>query len=49
MADTPDPNAAPMHHDIVERFAPVHVWIAGFLGVTATIVGLVLGLVLVND
>jgi hypothetical protein len=49
MADPVDPNAPPMHHEIVEEFAPVHVWIAGFLGVAATLAGIVLGLILVND
>jgi hypothetical protein len=49
MADPVDPNAPPMHHDIVEDFEPVHVWLAGVLGVAATIVGIVLGIILVND
>jgi hypothetical protein len=49
MAEPVDPNAPPMHHEIVEQFAPVHVWIAGFLGVVATVAGVVLGLILVND
>ena len=49
MADSTNPNDPPMHHDIVGRFAAVHVWLAGFLGVAATVVGIVLGLVLVND
>lgn len=50
MADHPiDPNAPPMHHEIVEDFPAVHVWIAGVLGVMATVLGIVLGLVLVND
>jgi hypothetical protein len=49
MADAPDPNAAPMHHEIVERFAGIHVAIALLAGVAATVLGIVLGLVLVND
>ncbi len=49
MADSTNPNDPPMHHDIVDRFAAGHVWLAGFLGVAATVVGIVLGLVLVND
>ena len=49
MADASDPNAAPMHHAIVERFASLHVVIAMFAGFAATAVGIVLGLVLVND
>jgi hypothetical protein len=44
-----DPDAPPMHHDIVERFAPVHVWLAGLLGVIATVAGAILGVFLVND
>jgi hypothetical protein len=38
-----------MHHDIVDDFAPFHVWLAGLLGVAATVVGIVLGVLLVND
>lgn len=50
MADHPvDPNTPPMHHDIVENFASVHVWLAGFLGIAATAAGIVLGLILIND
>ena len=49
MADPVEPDAPPMHHEIVERFAPVHVWIAGILGVSAAALGVVLGLLLVND
>lgn len=49
MADSTNPNDPPMHHDIVDRFAAGHVLLAGFLGVAATVVGIVLGLVLVND
>lgn len=50
MADTTtDPNAAPMHHDVQEDFAPIHVWLAGLLGMAALVVGLVLGIILVND
>jgi hypothetical protein len=49
MAEVTDPNAAPMHHDIVEKFAGIHVAVALALGVVATVVGIVLGLVFVND
>ncbi len=49
MAEVTDPNAAPMHHEIVETFAGIHVVIALLLGVAATVAGIVLGLVLVND
>jgi hypothetical protein len=44
-----DPNAAPMHHEIVTDFAAIHVFIVGILGFVATVAGIVLGLVLVND
>jgi hypothetical protein len=49
MADVTDPNAAPMHHDIREKFAVMHVAIAGALGVVAAAAGIILGIVLVND
>jgi len=35
--------------EIEERFAAVHVAICGILGVAAVVVGIVLGVVLVND
>lgn len=44
-----DPNSAPMHHDIVSDFNPIHVAICAFMGAAAIILGTVLGLVLVND
>ncbi|MGI8424645.1 MAG: hypothetical protein ACR2NO_11155 [Chloroflexota bacterium] len=44
-----DPNAAPMHHDIKERFETVQVVIAGSLGMLALIAGIVAGLLFVND
>jgi len=44
-----DPNAAPMHHDIVEDFAPVHLTIAVLLGLAASVAGLICGLLLIND
>ncbi len=49
MAEVPDPNAAPMHHEIVEKFSNIHVAVALTMGIVATIAGIVLGLVLVND
>jgi hypothetical protein len=49
MAETSDPNVAPTHSDVVERFATVHVVIAVLAGLAATTVGLILGLVLTND
>lgn len=49
MAETTNPNDPPMHHEIVERFAPVHVLVAGFLGVAATVAGIVFGLLLANN
>jgi len=53
MADThgaaPDPNAAPMHHDIVDRFTNLQIAIAVGLGAVAIVLGTILGLVVVND
>ncbi|MFN0147150.1 MAG: hypothetical protein ACKVT1_11615 [Dehalococcoidia bacterium] len=49
MADAVDPDAAPTHHDVRERYSPVHAAIAAALGITATVVGIVLGVVLVNN
>lgn len=51
MADSSaqDPTAAPMHHEIVERFPRALVWLCGVAGVAAITVGLVLGIVIVND
>jgi hypothetical protein len=49
MADVEDPNASPMHHDIVENFDNVHVWIALIMGLAATAVGVVTGILLVNN
>jgi hypothetical protein len=53
MADThsaaPDPNAAPMHHDIVERFTSLQITIAVALGGIAIVAGIVLGLTVVNN
>lgn len=49
MAETTDPNAAPMHHEIKERFSSAQVALAGFLGIAAIVAGLVLGMVLVNN
>ena len=50
MADAhSDPNAAPMHHDIVENYSSVHVAICAFLGTAAIIAGIALGLVFMND
>jgi hypothetical protein len=51
MADThaQDPNAAPLRQQVVEDFGPGPLWYAASLGAIAIIVGLVLGLVLVNN
>lgn len=43
-----DPNAAPMHHDIDERFTEFQIGAAGFLGVVAIVLGVVLGVTLAN-
>lgn len=49
MAEAEDPNAAPMHHEIYERFTTIQIAIAVALGGIAIIAGIVLGLVLAND
>ena len=49
MADAPDPNTAPAHLEVRDTFAPIHVAICAVLGVGAAVVGLILGIVLVND
>lgn len=53
MADSqgpaPDPNAAPMHHEIKERFARVDVTICVALGLIAIVVGIVSGMIFVNN
>ena len=48
MADT-DPNAAPAHLEVREKFALGHVLVALTAGLIATAVGLILGLTLVNN
>ena len=49
MADATDPNAAPMHHEVKDKFPGWQVALAALAGITATVVGLVLGLTLVNN
>ncbi len=44
-----DPNAAPMHHEIVERFTRAQIAFCAALGGIAIIAGIVLGIVLSND
>ncbi|MBI5946528.1 MAG: hypothetical protein HY875_00125 [Chloroflexi bacterium] len=44
-----DPNAAPMHHEIKERFTNAQAAVSGILGAVAIIAGIVLGIVLAND
>ena len=44
-----DPNKAPLHQDIVENFASIHVAIVTGLGLLAAIAGLVCGILIVND
>lgn len=48
-ADHSDPNVAPTHHDIKERFAAWQVAVCVAMGATAIVAGIVLGLVLQND
>ena len=49
MPDATDPNAAPTHGEVRENFAPLHVAICGLFGMAAAVVGLILGIILVND
>ena len=53
MADShgpaPDPNAAPMHHEIKERFSTVDVTICIVLGLAAIVAGIISGIIFVND
>lgn len=53
MADThgqtPDPNAAPMHHEIKESFSTVDVTICIVLGLVAIAAGIISGLLFIND
>jgi hypothetical protein len=50
MADAhDDPNAAPMHHDIQERFSPGAVFFCYLLAFVALAAGVITGLTLVND
>ena len=53
MADShgpaPDPNAAPMHHEIKEQFSPVEVAICVVLGLAALVAGIVTGIIFVNN
>ena len=44
-----DPNSAPMHHDIVADYKPIHMFMCALLGLSAMGIGTVLGLILVND
>jgi len=48
MAEPIDPNAAPMHHDIHEKFAAIHIAICGMAGAAAVIAGIVAGVLVVN-
>jgi len=53
MADThghpPDPNAAPMHSEVKQTFAPLDVTIAVAFGLVAIAAGIVFGLIFVNN
>ncbi len=52
MADThgeEDPNVAPTHYDIDERFSGFQIGAAAFLGLVALVLGSVLGVVLANN
>ncbi len=45
----PDPNAAPMHHEIKERFATGDIMICVALGLIAIVAGIVSGIIFVNN
>jgi hypothetical protein len=47
-ATTEDPNTAPMHHDIEERFSRLQIAFAVALGLVAIVAGVVSGLLLAN-
>lgn len=50
MADShDDPNAAPMHHDIQERFSGGAVLFCYLLAAVALIAGVISGLTIIND
>lgn len=44
-----DPEAAPMHHDIDERFTSFQIGAAAVLGVAAVVLGVVFGVTLANN
>jgi len=48
-ATTEDPNAAPMHPDIKERFTRAQVAFCAALGAVAIVGGLVFGVLVVNN
>lgn len=53
MADTHghgdvDPEAAPMHHDIDERFSSFQIAAAAVMGIGALVLGVVFGIVFAN-
>jgi len=51
MADThaQDPNVAPTHYEVRERFPSLLYGLAAALGIGATALGIILGIVLAND
>jgi hypothetical protein len=44
-----DPNAPPMHHEIVDTFTRAQIAFCAALGGVAIVAGLILGIILVND
>jgi len=48
-ATTEDPNTAPMHHDIEERFSQLQVAFAIALGLAAIVAGVLSGLLFANN
>ena len=49
--DTPhdDPNVSPPRYQVVEDFDGLHVAVAVLLGLVASVGGLIMGLLLIND
>jgi hypothetical protein len=44
-----DRDEAPMHHEIQERFARLHVAVAAIAGLVAVVAGILFGVFLAND
>ncbi len=44
-----DPNVAPMHHEIDERFSSFQIGVAAAMGIIALVLGIVFGIVFANN